>query len=126
MSRTRQRLAIIPGYPLRRISLQLQQASVKPLEAAAALVVGDLAPVHLQKAPRSRECLADSGDIGGGGRNGEKRDAVRLGSVVAGTVELALNMRAGIGDRQFVWVPQVAPAHESSADANTVTNSDNW
>jgi hypothetical protein len=45
--------------------------------------IAELPSVHLQKVPRGRECVADSGEIGGGGRNGERVDAVRLSCVVA-------------------------------------------
>ena len=62
--------------------IDVQQAPVKPLEAARDLVIGELASVHFQKVPRGRECVADSGEIGSRGRNGERGDAVRLGWAV--------------------------------------------
>ena len=46
------------------MSIDVQQASVKPLEAAADLVSGELPSVHFQKVPCGRECVADSGEIG--------------------------------------------------------------
>ena len=47
------------------MSINVQQASVKPVEAAADLVIGELPSVHFQKVPCGRECVADSGEIGG-------------------------------------------------------------
>jgi len=51
--------------------IDVQQASVKPPEAATDLVIGELPSVHFQKVPRGSECVTNSGEIGGGGRNGE-------------------------------------------------------
>ena len=73
--------------------IDVQQASIKTLKAVTGLVIGELAPVHFQKVPCGRECVADSGEIGGRGRNGKGGDAVKLSCIVAGTVELALQVR---------------------------------
>ena len=75
--------------------IDVQQPSVKPLEAAPDLVIRELPSVHFQKVPCGRECVADSGEIGGGGSNGEGRDGVWLRCIVTGTVELALQIRLG-------------------------------
>ena len=75
--------------------IDVQQASIKTLKAVTGLVIGELATVRLQKVACSRECLADSGEVGGGRGDGKRGYAVRLGCVVAGPVELALQIRLG-------------------------------
>ena len=76
--------------------IDVQQASVETLEAATDFVIGELAPVHFQKVACRRECVADSGEIGGGAtRNGKGWDAIRLRRVLASPVELALQIRLG-------------------------------
>jgi hypothetical protein len=72
--------------------IDVQEASVKPPEDATDLVIGELPTVHFQKLPRGSECVTNSGEIGGGGRNGERGNVVRLGCVVAGPVTLVVSL----------------------------------
>jgi hypothetical protein len=50
--------------------IDVQEASVKPPEAAPNLVIGELPSVHFEEVSRGCECVTDSGEIGGGSRNG--------------------------------------------------------
>jgi hypothetical protein len=68
--------------------IDIQQASIETLKAATGLFfIGELAPVHFQEMACSCEGVADAGEIGAGGRNGEGWDAVGLRCVVASPVE---------------------------------------
>jgi hypothetical protein len=75
--------------------VDIQQASIEAPKTAASRSIRELASVHFQKVACSRECVTDSGKIGRSGRNRERGDTVRLSCVVAGSVELALQIRLG-------------------------------
>ena len=65
------------------------------LKPATDLVIAELASVHFQQMACGCQCQADAGEIGSGRRGGERWDAVRLRYVVAGPVELTLQIRLG-------------------------------
>ena len=51
--------------------IDIQEASIEPLYAAAGLVMGELESIHFQKMACGGDCVTDSGDVGGRCRHRE-------------------------------------------------------
>jgi hypothetical protein len=71
-----------------------EQSPIEALKLAPDFLIAELAAAHLQEMAGGGEGLPDSGKIGGGGGvgNGEGRRAMRLSRILAGSVELALQV----------------------------------
>ena len=74
-----------------------EEAPIEPLEFAAGFLVGEAAPVHLQQMACSRQCSTDSQRVGDEGVLGgwKRRQTVALCRILAGQVELALQVLLG-------------------------------
>ena len=101
-----------------------EEAALQALELVADFLIGEAAPIHLQEVASRREGLMDSGEVGVSGVDGDGkgRQAVRVCDILAGQVELALQVL--LGDLEIaqshadVFVPE--QLHERrQADAQT-------